>query len=106
MDIRIQTRQMLVRDGLNIIRNLLLPMPDGNVRIKIDFECKLLVDGFLGGYTRNDDDEPVKDGYYEHLFDALRYLVGILYNQKTYKTIRPSYPVAKERKTADVVSGY
>lgn len=106
MDIRIQTKPLLVRDGLNIIRNLLIPMPDGNVRMKVDFECKLLVDGFLGGYTRDDDDEPVKDGYYDHLFDALRYLVGVLYNQKTYTVVRPSYPVSKVRKTADAVTGY
>ena len=106
MDIRIQTRPMLVKDGINIVRNLLIPLPDDQVRMKINTKCNLLIDGFLGGYTRDDEDKPEKDGYYEHLFDALRYLVSVLFNQKSYAAVQPSYPYVRERRTVSIVTGY
>lgn len=106
MDIRIQTRNTLVKDGINTIRNLLLPLPDGTSKMKIDKNCKLLIDGFLGGYTRDDNDEPEKDGYYEHLFDALRYLVSVVFNPKTYTVVKHSFPYAKVRKTVHEYAGY
>lgn len=107
LGIRIQTRQMLTRDGINIIRNLLLPKQDGSVKLKVDGSCKLVIDGFLGGYTRKEEtDEPEKDGYYEHLFDAMRYLAGVVYNCKTYETVRYEHPWVRERKTVSSVAGY
>ena len=84
-----------------------MPRSDGFIKLKVDSNCGLIIDGFLGGYCRDEDtDEPVKDGYYEHIFDALRYLVCIIYNQKTYEVIRPSYPWTKKRKTANATTGY
>ena len=49
MDIRIQTRNLLIKDGINIIRNLLLPKLDDTVKMKVSHNCKLLIDEFLGG---------------------------------------------------------
>lgn len=106
--INIQSRNTQVKDGINIIRNLLLPRPDGFVKFKVDECCKLLVDGFLGGYVRKEDgeDEPEKDGYYEHLFDALRYMIVVLYNPKTYNSFTPSHIFFRKRKTANAITGY
>lgn len=38
--------------------------------------CRLLIEGFKGGYAWDENGKkPKKTGVYEHLFDALRYLV-------------------------------
>jgi hypothetical protein len=104
--IRIQTRPMLVRERINLLRNLLLPRPDGSPRFKIDKNCQILIDGFLGGYSRNEEDNPDKDGYYEHLMDALGYLVAVLYNPKTFERYRPAPIWVRPRPTAEAVTGY
>ena len=106
--INIQSRFTQIKDGVNLIRNLLLPKPDGFIKFKVDEKCTLIVDGFLGGYTRKDngEDEPEKDGYYEHLFDALRYMIVVLYNAKTFSSFLPSLLYFKKRKTASLVTGY
>lgn len=43
----------------------------------IDPSCQNLIAGFEGGYQRDpeDDNKPLKDGLYDHLFDAFRYLI-------------------------------
>lgn len=106
MGIRIQSRPMLVKDGINLIRSLCITRADGFVKLKVDESCNTLLEGFLGGYQRDDEDEPIKDNYYEHMFDALRYAVTIIYDPRSQRAIRPQYAVSKPRKTADVVSGY
>jgi len=107
MDIRIQSKNMLVRDGINMIRNLLLLRPDGKSRLKINTPCQLLISGFMGEYLRNEDtDEPIKDGFMEHILDALRYGVTICYNPRTYERIRPAHVWVRKRATANVYTGY
>ena len=106
--IRIQSRPSKVKDGINLVRNLLLPKYDGAARIKFDTKCHILIDGFLGGYVRSESDEesPEKDGFYEHGQDALRYGLLVLFNTKTYEVIRPARVVFKKRLTADASTGY
>lgn len=104
--IRIQSRPMLVKDGINLIRSLLTPTADGFVKIKVDETCTTLLEGFLGGYQRDEEDEPIKDNYYEHLFDALRYAITIIYDPRNQRVVRPQYAFSKSRKTADAVTGY
>ncbi len=104
--IRIQTKGTLIKDGINTIRTLLLPRADGFIKLKINESCPILTEGFMGQYQRNDEDEPIKDGYYEHIFDALRYLVVNLYDARKFNTFKPSYPWARKRATALPVPGY
>jgi hypothetical protein len=104
--INIQSRPTLIKDGINLIRSLLTPRADNFVQVKIDESCNTLIEGFLGGYQRNEEDEPIKDNFYEHIFDALRYVVVIIYDAKTRSIKRPQYAVSRVRKTADVVAGY
>lgn len=106
MGIRIQSKPMLVKDGINLIRSLLSPRADGFVKVKLDEKCSILTEGFLGGYQRDEEDEPIKDNYYEHMFDALRYALTIIYDPRNQRAIRPQYAFVKQRKTADEVSGY
>jgi hypothetical protein len=106
MDIRILSKPMLIKDGINLIRSLLIPRIDGFVKLKTDDKCSRLIEGFLGSYQRDDQDEPIKDGFYEHLFDALRYCITMIYDPRNATVIRPSYPWTKKRKTVDAVTGY
>lgn len=73
-----------VSAGTYILRRLLLPHPDGKgPSILIDRKyCPIIFGGFSGGFTfkkdtptQIDPEEPAKDGWFEHLHDALRYLV-------------------------------
>jgi hypothetical protein len=105
-DIRIQSRPMQIKDGINLIRSLCVLRADEEVKMKVNENCNMLIEGFLGGYQRNEEDEPIKDNYYEHLFDALRYAVTIIFDARNQKARRPSFPFAKGRKTADTISGY
>lgn len=104
--VRIQSKKVGIDSGIRTIRNLLLSDIEGQVRLKVDKSCTILIDGFLGGYTRNDYDEPVKDGYFEHVFDALRYLVTIGFNPVSFAPTRPSYPYSRKRSTASKTTGY
>lgn len=85
LGIRVNMRKRPVREGINTIRGLLIPQGDVKSRFVIDPQCEHLIDGFLGGYTRNDEEEPIKDGFYEHLFDAMRYYCNVQVDPKTYK---------------------
>lgn len=104
--IRIQSRVTRVHDGVHLIRAMALPRPDGFIRLKVNKTCENIIDAFIGGYVRDDFDEPVKDHYYEHLMDALRYLVVILFDLRTGDPMKARYPFARERETASKLTGY
>ena len=73
---KIQYDKKSIEYGIDIIHRLLRLRPDGTPGMYVNPSCKLLIEGFLGGYHYRDDEEtPEKDGLYDHLFDALRYLV-------------------------------
>lgn len=71
-----------VIEGLEIIRQRLQMRNDGQYGIVVSHECPVLIDGFKGGYRYQEPkagvtekEEPLKDGYYDHLHDCLRYIV-------------------------------
>lgn len=104
--IRIQSRPTRVQDGIRLLRTLLLPRPDGFVRMKVNKNCETIIDGMLGGYVRDEDDDPVKDGYYEHIMDALRYVAIILFDLRTAEPMKAARASYRERPTADKATGY
>jgi hypothetical protein len=70
-----------IREGLEIIQQRLLRRNDGQMGLLISPTCKILIDAFRGGYRypevkigQAEKEEPLKDGYYDHLMDALRYI--------------------------------
>lgn len=73
-----------VKAGELVIRHLLRPWPKrAEPYLIVDKSCKILIEAMNGGYTfkrptRDNPapDEPAKDGYYEHIMDALRYLAA------------------------------
>lgn len=86
-----------IEEGLTLMRGLISRIQNGRPALQVHPRCKVLVEGFLGGYHypperegKTSAESPWKDGYYDHLQDALRYvivnigrLVGESYTQRT-----------------------
>lgn len=65
-----------VEPGVLIVGKQLVRLEHGRPRLCADpRECPILCDAMRGGYKRNKRGIIVKDGYYEHIADALRYVV-------------------------------
>jgi hypothetical protein len=82
--ILINHRYSYIEEGLKMIDQKLLVQEDGSPGILIDPINTDLIDGFAGGYeldsqaiAKTDNvkllSRPKKDGYFDHLMDALRY---------------------------------
>lgn len=60
--------------SLSAMRQRFSRLVEGQPAILIDSSCGILIGGLEGGYCfKNDGITPRKDGYYDHLVDALRY---------------------------------
>lgn len=60
--------------SVNQVKKLLEQLIDGHPAVQVDKQCQILVGALSGGYHLKDDGvTPAKDGYYDHLADALRY---------------------------------
>jgi len=78
--IQVRYRDVLIRQGLDLIRRYLARIIEGEPAIQVNRDsCPILMEGFSGGYAckQNKDgsllrDEPKDDGYFEHLQDAFR----------------------------------
>lgn len=74
------SRFSYIKDGVDIIQQKIVRVRAGEPELAIDPSCSILIQGFLGGYAREKpvdgrqmvEWEPMKDGYYEHLMDAIR----------------------------------
>lgn len=82
---KINFRFSFLEEGLKMIERALFVREDGEPGLLMDPCNTILIDGFAGGYkldrgASGKDTEgrlknsPKKDGYYDHLCDALRYL--------------------------------
>lgn len=79
--ISVLTRKSSIREGLEIITRKVSTLIEGMPGFMIDESCRLLDEGFMGGYHYPDkkdkkpfDENPEKDGLYDHLVDCLRYV--------------------------------
>lgn len=74
-----------IQEGIEWINRLLSTLAkDGKPMLRVSPKCKILIQALLGGYCyqkRENKSEPVpmKDGYYEHIVDALRYAIVNLF---------------------------
>lgn len=97
--IRLECFSMPISARESVIRRLLHTAPDGFPAVLFDPACPILIEGMNGGIayprptkTNPDPREPDKDGYYEHLHDALGYaLVNVV----------PAVPDAEVRRQPD-----
>ncbi len=78
----VRWKRISIKQGVRIIQQLMQDRPDGTTGFKIDPSCKILIDGFRGGYTedvpnneRASKEMPFDDDYYSHNQDAMRYIV-------------------------------
>lgn len=68
-----------IEEGVRHVRTVLTRLVDGEPQFQIDpHEAPVLTAALRGGYHLDDKTgtKPVKDGYYEHIADALRYGVS------------------------------
>jgi len=84
--IQVVSRFSFVEEGTKIVEQKLMVMADGEPGLMMDPINRWLIDGFAGGYKldttktgKNDEgvlkNRPKKDGFYDHLQDALRYII-------------------------------
>jgi hypothetical protein len=64
-------REASVDEGIVLLQTLI---SQGDVEID-PLACKTLFEALRSGYVRDEDGFPLKDGFYEHVADAARYLV-------------------------------
>ena len=81
-NIAVRCRYSTVQEGVDIVQRKLTSVLEGEAAILIDKDkCPILCQGLAGAYTRERaldgrgmaKSDPIKDGYFEHLQDALRY---------------------------------
>lgn len=63
-----------VEDGIRQVRREFSTLIEGVPQLTIDPGATLLRAAYFGKYVRGDDGKPVKDGFYEHMADADRYI--------------------------------
>lgn len=71
-------RRTWIPEGIRFIKECMDTVdPDtGDANFLIHPRCKTLIEGYRGGYAREDGKEdPHKDGVFDHLQDAARYLI-------------------------------
>jgi hypothetical protein len=80
------------RFRMRVVQHLLETVHKGKPRLEVDvLHCPKLIDGFTHGYRMATNkfgyvqDKPNKDGYYDHLFDALTY--GILCTSQEIESV-------------------
>lgn len=77
--------QSTYRDRKEIIEGKLATLIEGVPALTIDASCKVIIDGFLGGYhypmirqgqqfTAIKTEQPYKDGFYEHIMNCMEYI--------------------------------
>ena len=65
-----------IESGVMLMQGMMDKLVMGKPLIMFSESCKLLIDGLRGGYCWDESGKKIKKtGIYEHLFDALRYMV-------------------------------
>jgi len=82
-----------IQEGVKAIRECMnTKSKEGVANFAIHPRCKNLIEGLRGGYHRADGEEnPEKDGYYDHLMDAMRYSVVALVRRHRFNRMSDSF---------------
>jgi hypothetical protein len=86
----IPNRPGIINDGIRTIRHLLSRQTGGVPVFRIDKRCTIVIRMLEKGYRYPDEkerkgrraDEPLKDGYFDHFADALRYGIHGLFGHQ------------------------
>lgn len=95
--IMLKFRQTTYEDRIPLINQRFNNSPGGQPSVIVDPQCTILVEALAGGYHYQEIKEgqvwttkqelPYKDGYYEHLSNAMEYLMVNLYGGSSNKVI-------------------
>lgn len=86
-----------VEPGIKEIKRELSTLIAGKPELTIDPSNTLLIQAYINGrYVRDDDGHPKKDGFYEHICDADRY---IPHNAKMVNAVKEAMKARGERQT-------
>jgi phage terminase large subunit len=78
--IQLRFMRSKIGDGVDATKRLLTQLIEGKPAVEFDRAgCNILIDGMNGGYAKDANGKPIKDGFYEHVMDAFRYGVINLY---------------------------
>lgn len=93
-----------VEPGVKLVRQELSTLTQGIPNLTVSPECQIFINGFSGAYEYDENGQPKKDGYYDHLFDALRY---IAYMDKSNNAVKEAIWKRKTiRKPRNAYTGY
>ncbi len=79
--INIKTMRVPQFQSIEAIRDMLTTDIHGKKWLRVYQNCHITLNGFLGEFQIDDSGKLVKDGYYEHIHDALRYVCYPLYRK-------------------------
>jgi len=95
-----------VGPGIKEVRRELSTLIMGEPELTIDPDCTIIRAAYGGKYVRDEDGEPKKDGYYDHLCDADRY---IAHNDKSSHSVKDAMAAHKAKmlnKKTSSITGY
>jgi PBSX family phage terminase large subunit len=84
-------RRTRIQEGIKAIKGLMdtKEVESGEANFLIHPRCKNLIEGLRGGYHREDGaEDPAKDGYYDHLMDAMRYVLVHLVRRTKFNSMQ------------------
>lgn len=103
-------RQSTYRERKELVERKLSTLIGSIPALIVDESCKIIIDGFLGGYhyPKQRDDKPAeeapeKDGYYDHCLNALEYIIVNLFKVRKYEPRKKSY---EEQPEGNPTTGY
>ena len=86
--ISIKTMQVPQLQSIEAIRDMLITDIQGKRWLRVYQNCHITMNGILGEFQVDERGKLLKDGYYEHIHDALRYVCYPLYRKaKTSKLV-------------------
>jgi hypothetical protein len=77
----IKTMRVPQFQSIEAIRDMLTTDIHGKKWLRVYQNCHITLNGFLGEFQIEDNGKLLKDGYYEHIHDALRYVCYPLYRK-------------------------
>lgn len=90
----LKVRQSTYRDRKEIIERQMSTLYNGKPVLRVDRSCKIIIDGFLGGYhyperkqgspALDKYSQPFKDGWYEHLMNTVEYVAVNVFKPTNY----------------------
>lgn len=84
-----------VDPGIRMVRSELQTLVAGQPKLTVSPEAKIVINAMNGGYVYDDRGEVVKDGYFDHLMDAYRY---VAYQDSTNDAVKDAIRTRSQKK--------